>query len=116
MSDLLHMNLGEGLSQYSEEENAVFVGQVPKFRRLMNQDYTDLEAGRKCAEDIINGSECQPGGALLKRYEKTTYPKKSFADHMKRIDKVTAGEIEEKDLKKPEKRWSGTIPRKKTDN
>ncbi len=96
---------------YSREENAIFIGQVPRFRRLMRNGNRRGEAARICSKEIINGPECKVDGVLYGRYKATVNPIDSFAAHVDRIDKVAAGEVGDDDLKGPEDPWNGTIPR-----
>jgi len=108
MTNLLNMNLG----QYTWDEHSVYVGKIPKYRRRIKEGATREEASNECAKDIIAGGDCGPGGILEKRYTKTQKPFESFGQHIRRMDEVVAGIIDENDLHISEQPWYKRSPYK----
>lgn len=102
----MNINIGE----YTREENSVYVGKIAKYRRRISEGLTPEEASIECGKDIIADGECGSGGVLKKRYYKTKDPIDSFAQHIRHMDEVVAGVIDESNLRRSDVAWKGLIP------
>lgn len=96
--------------QWTYQENVKIAGRIDRYRDMINKGVKDDIAARKIATDILMED---PAGVYVDRTsrENTSNPEKTIADHIKYLDKVLSGEIEENKLHGNDYDWFNKWPR-----